>query len=82
MHVILQISAINLEQLRGEEARRSRLLMGECIRLLRDRVQDQVLGVSDQTLVAVANLAAIEVCRSVEVEFGSIILTRRWRPEA
>jgi hypothetical protein len=36
-------------------------IMGECIRLLAERVQDPVLGISDQTISAVAILASIEV---------------------
>jgi hypothetical protein len=38
-------------------------LSAECIRLLRDRVENEELqlGVSDQTISAVATLAAIEV---------------------
>jgi len=47
-----QISGLNPHQ-----------LSAECIRLLRDRVENEELqlGVSDQTIRAVATLAAIEV---------------------
>ena len=61
-HVILQLSASNLETLKNRKAPRlAKLSMAECIRLLRERVQDESLGVSDQTMVAVATLAALEV---------------------
>lgn len=61
-HVILQLSALNLETLKSQpDGDHSRQLMRECIRLLRERVQDEILGISDQTIVAVANLTAIEV---------------------
>ncbi|KAF8857734.1 hypothetical protein BDZ45DRAFT_744066 [Acephala macrosclerotiorum] len=43
-------------------------ISAECIRLLRDRVENEAsrvaLGVSDQTISTVATLAAIEVCYS------------------
>jgi hypothetical protein len=41
----------------------SHQLSAECIRLLRDRVENEELqlGISDQTISAVATLAAIEV---------------------
>jgi hypothetical protein len=70
-HVALLISSLSLEESKDpKEGNRSTHLLGgwnsrqlqaECIRQLSDRVQDQVLGTSDQTIVAVANLAAIEV---------------------
>lgn len=61
-HVILLLSAINYEQLTQEnDLRRSKVLMIESLRLLRNRVQDETLGTSDQTIVAVANLLTIEV---------------------
>ena len=70
-HVALLLSSLSLEETKDrEEGNRSRHLGGgcnsrqiqaECIRQLSDRVQDHVLGTSDQTIVAVANLAAIEV---------------------
>ncbi len=70
-HVALLLSSLSLEETKNpKEGNRPRHLLGgwnsrqiqaECIRQLSDRVQDQVLGTSDQTIVAVSNLAAIEV---------------------
>jgi hypothetical protein len=61
-HVILQLSALDLESLKGQnDGTHSNLLKRECMRLLRHRVQDPVLGSSDQTIGAVTLLAAIEV---------------------
>lgn len=58
----LQLSAINLESLTSkDDNQQSNRLMGECISLLRYRVQDPHLATSDQTIVAVATLAMIEV---------------------
>ncbi|KAF2100214.1 hypothetical protein NA57DRAFT_54312 [Rhizodiscina lignyota] len=63
-HVTLQLSAIHLEKSHAKtDVRQSKRLMSECIRLLRERVQhssDSGVAVSDQTISAVAGLAAIE----------------------
>ena len=64
-HAILHLSAFRLEQKYPQRSHvLSSQLMGECVRLLRDRVEDAGvgLGVSDQTISAVATLAGIEVC--------------------
>lgn len=64
-HVTLQLSALHLEKAHSKgDVRQSKRLMGDCIRLLRERVQessDSGVAVSDQTISAVAGLAAIEV---------------------
>jgi hypothetical protein len=61
-HVTLQASAFELEWLRGiPNTYHSEIYASECIRLLRNRVDHSVSGVSDQTIAAVATLAAIEV---------------------
>jgi hypothetical protein len=76
-HVALLLSSLSLEEAKDpKEGNRARHLLGgwnsrqiqaECIRQLSDRIQDQVLGTSDQTIVAVANLAAIEVSDQTQV---------------
>jgi len=81
-HVALLLSSLSLEEAKHQkEGNRARHLLGgwnsrqiqaECIRQLSDRVQDQALGTSDQTIVAVANLAAIEVSYQIEVTHFSI----------
>ena len=61
-HVILLLSALSLESLLYQkDGRYSRQLLGECVSLLSARTLDPVLGLSDQTIVAVANLATVEV---------------------
>ena len=61
-HVTLLLSGRSLERLeKQEEGHYSRKLLGECVTLLRSRLQDPDLGVSDHTIVAVANLATVEV---------------------
>lgn len=65
-HITLLLSALNLKKLeQQEEGRYSKKLLGECVTLLRSRLQDPDLGTSDHTIVAVANLATIEVSRRV-----------------
>ena len=63
-HVTLQLSALHLEKAHDKsDVRQSKRLMAECIRLLRERVQDSSdsgIAVSDETISAVARLAAIE----------------------
>ena len=72
-HVTLQLSALHLEKTNPKGDRQSKRLMGECLRLLRERVQElsnSDLAVSDQTISAVAGLAAIEVSlRPVDISF-------------
>ncbi|TKA74534.1 hypothetical protein B0A49_02985 [Cryomyces minteri] len=64
-HVTLLLSSISLELLHHQQGGRySNRLLGECISLLKDRVEDPVLGTSDHTIVAVANLANIGKPRS------------------
>jgi hypothetical protein len=60
-HATLQLSAIRLENRMSGIHVESRRLMGECIRLLNNRVRDPLLNVSDQTIGAVAILATVEV---------------------
>jgi hypothetical protein len=76
-HVALLLSSLSLDEAKDpKEGSRARHLLGgkssrqiqaECIRLLSDRVQDRILGTSDQTIVAVANLAAVEVSDVIEL---------------
>jgi hypothetical protein len=67
-HVTLQLAAMHLEKVQGrKDVRQSKALMVECIRLLRERVEESscsLVAVSDQTISAVAGLAAIEVFTS------------------
>lgn len=62
-HATLQLSALDLEVLRGGdgEAQAKFLLNKECITLLRQRVEDPVLGLSDQTIASVLFLIIVEV---------------------
>jgi hypothetical protein len=61
-HTILQHAAVQLEILGHTGARTlSQRLMGDCLRLLQERIRDPDHAVSNETLAAVANLAAIEV---------------------
>lgn len=64
-HVTLQLSALHLEKLEAKKnLRQSKQLMAECLRLLRERIENSSVSgeaVSDQTISAVAGLAAIEV---------------------
>jgi len=65
-HAMLQFSAVRME---SEIIRKcginTTLLSAECIRLLRDRVENSDLeggsGLKDETISAVATLAAVEV---------------------
>ncbi|KAF2235640.1 hypothetical protein EV356DRAFT_444661 [Viridothelium virens] len=60
-NVVLYLSAVSLEALQQEPVRAdSTRLMTECIGLLRARVADPSQGMSDETIIAVANLMAIE----------------------
>ena len=66
-HVTLLLSCLSLESLQEQKnCLQSKQLLTECISLLSTRVQDPLLGVSDETIVAVANLATIEVIISTE----------------
>lgn len=86
-HVALLLSSLSLEEAKDpREGNRARHLLGgwnsrqiqaECIRQLSDRVRDQVLGTSDQTIVAVANLAAIEVSGLSEVIMQTLLITSK-----
>ena len=61
-NVVLCLSAVSLDALRYPNIQGySTRLMTECIRLLQQRVADPSNGVSDETIIAVANLMAIEV---------------------
>jgi hypothetical protein len=62
-HATLQLSALDLEVLKGEIglSRTSFLLRKECISLLRERVEKPLLGVSDETIAAVIYLTIVEV---------------------
>jgi hypothetical protein len=63
-HVTLQLSAQHMEKVQRRSDLHSRSLMTECIRLLRERIErsnETAVAVSDQTISAVAGLAAIEV---------------------
>jgi hypothetical protein len=63
-HATLQLSAMRLQSHQAKIAGLNpHQLSAECIRLLRDRVENEELqlGISDQTISAVATLAAIEV---------------------
>lgn len=61
-HATLLLSALDLEILKGEDdgTRPMLLLRKECIRLLRERVGDPVLSVSDHTIGSVLALSIVE----------------------
>ncbi|KUJ12249.1 uncharacterized protein LY89DRAFT_673249 [Mollisia scopiformis] len=66
-HATLQLSALDLEVLRGgdnEAAQAKFLLNKECITLLRKRVEDSILGISDQTIASVLFIIIVEFQRS------------------
>ncbi|KAK0120102.1 hypothetical protein ONS95_011512 [Cadophora gregata] len=58
----LQLSAFDLEVLQGsKETQSSKLLLNkECISLLRQRVEDPVLGISDETIGSILVLTIVE----------------------
>lgn len=61
-HVMLLVSALDLEWHReNPNISYSERYTRECIRLLRDRVQDPVNGASNPTIGAVATLATLAV---------------------
>lgn len=64
-HVTLQLGAIQLEKEKHQKGlRQSKQLMAECLRMLRERIAhftETGEAVDDQTICAVASLAAIEV---------------------
>jgi hypothetical protein len=62
-HATLQLTVLRLRNRVQRKTVNSGLLAAECIRLLRDRVENSAPenGVSDQTITAVATLAAVEV---------------------
>lgn len=63
-HAALQLSAMRFQKARmHNESINIKHISGECIRLLRGRVESfgSTTGVSDETISAVATLAAIEV---------------------
>ncbi|TVY52381.1 Sterol uptake control protein 2 [Lachnellula cervina] len=61
-HAALQLSAMRLQKSQAHSDIDSRQISGECIRLLRDRIEssNNITQVSDETISAVATLAAIE----------------------
>jgi hypothetical protein len=71
--MMLLVSAFDLEWQRGKpNTFHSEKYTKECIRLLRDRVQDPVSGASNQTIGAVATLASLEVSVKPYVSAPSI----------
>ncbi|KAI9717696.1 MAG: hypothetical protein M1828_007099 [Chrysothrix sp. TS-e1954] len=66
-HVVLELSALHpaaeASPPNSLTARRAKEVMAECLRLLKDRLEDPFLRASDQTIAAVANLLAIEHSR-------------------
>ena len=61
-HVMLQVSALELEELHGKpNAFHSEVYSRETIQVLRRRVEDPVVAASDQTIWAVATLASLDV---------------------
>jgi hypothetical protein len=65
-HATLQLSSMRLRKAQSIQFDdHAKLLPGECIRLLRDRIESSgtTVGVSDGTISAVAALAGIEVIR-------------------
>lgn len=69
-HVALQLSAYHLEKITvARDNSQSSRLMTECLKLLQARVHcSPEISLSDETIAAVAGLAAIEVS-SVKLEF-------------
>ena len=65
-HIILLLSTLSLERVEQQaEERYSKKLLGECVSPLSNRLQAAGLGISDYTVVAVANVATIEVIKEV-----------------
>jgi hypothetical protein len=63
-HSNLQVSARSLERRQGLKwSKYSDIVARECVRLLRERVQDPVLGLSNHTLGAIARMMEVEVRR-------------------
>jgi len=62
LHVMLHVTAFELEWLKGSpNGFHSEVYAMENIMILRNRVQDPMVGSSDQTITAVATLASFEV---------------------
>ena len=75
-HVVLQVSAFELEWRRGiPNTFHSEAYARECIRLLKDRVENSVSGISDQTIAAVATLASIEVVVNRSYKYLSLLIS-------
>lgn len=73
-HSNLQVSARSLERRQGLKwSTSSDVVERECVRLLRERVQDPVLGISNHTLGAIARMMEVEVsfCLSAYLQSGS-----------
>jgi len=61
-NVTLQVAAVDLEWARGEHnAYHSDIYTKHSLHMLRNRIQDTDLGISNETIAAVASLAALEV---------------------
>lgn len=78
MRIALSTTAIQLERKLGrkEMYHSSKLIFG-CVRLLQERLDDDAQAVSDQTLVAVTQLIAVEVISSPQVDVRQSIDSRQ-----
>ena len=66
-HITILLSALSLERLKQQdEGRYSKKLLGKCVTRLWNRVQGPELSISDHTIVAIANLATIEMCQKLQ----------------
>jgi hypothetical protein len=73
--MMLQVSAFDLEWQTGESnSFHSAEYEKECIRLLQARLQDPINSLCDQTICAVATMAAIEVSQQA-TNFQILLLT-------
>lgn len=62
-HATLRLSSLHLAELRGDKDQSvsKGLLNKECIRLLRERIEDPILSITDQTIGSLLFLIIIEV---------------------
>lgn len=72
-HATLQLSALDMDNRKGDSLspKSSTLLGKECVRLLRQRIEEAPSSVSDSTIQAVLSLIIVEVCSRRIVEISA-----------
>lgn len=62
-HATLHLAAFDLSELAGEHSQimSKQLLNRDCIRLLRERIEDPILGIGDQTMGSILFLIIVDV---------------------